>query len=116
MKRLAKWAMAACALLALSLAAAPAAQAEGFTGADLLKWDRENQSFYFRASVGMAGLIAARNDKGHSDCVDRWYFSDTERGDAAIVDAVRKFPGHHPQAVILAMILKACGPYTHKQE
>lgn len=80
---------------------------------DVLKWPADSQSFYFRTSVGMAGLIAARNNKKHSACVDDWYFSDVTKADAAIRETMAQNPTYHPQAVILALLQKACGSFAY---
>ena len=114
MKRLAKWAVVAGALLALGLAAAAAAQAEGFTGADVLKWDRDSQAFYFKTSVTMAGVIASQNNRDQAQCVDQWYGGQSERRDEAIRDAMRTYPTYHPQAVILWVLQEACTSFKYR--
>ena len=84
-----------------------------FKSGEVLEWPRDSQSFYYRTSVAMAGLIAARNSKDHSNCVDQWYFLDTKKADEAITEMMRETPDYHPQAVILAMLQKACGSFTY---
>jgi len=87
--------------------------AQQLRGAEILNWPSDSQGFYFRTSVAMAGLIAARNNKKQAGCVDRWYFSDRAKSDAAIVKAMRKNSDFHPQAIILAMLQKACGSFRY---
>ena len=116
MKRLAKWAMTACALLALSLAAAATAQAEGFTGADLLEWNRKNQRFYFETSITMAGVIASQNSLEQARCIDRWHLGQEEKQHSAILNAIRTYPSYHPQATILAVLQNACGSFGYARQ
>lgn len=112
MKHLAYRAMAAGALLALALsAAAPAAQAEGFTGADLLAWEPESQAFYFRTSVTMAGVIASQNNREQARCVDRWHEEQNARGFEALLSAMRTHSTYHPQAVVLWLLQHECGSF-----
>lgn len=83
--------------------------AETFKSADFLKWSAKNQSFYFRTSVGMAGLVAGRNDPRQGKCIDGWYFANQEKANKQIVGVMKKHPGFHPRGVILALIEKQCG-------
>lgn len=88
-------------------------QAETFKASELLEWPVESQSFYFRTSIGMAGLIARRNNAAQGECIDRWYFTDQNRSDASIRATMAKVPTYHPTGVLLAMLEKACGPLTY---
>lgn len=106
------------AIIALALAAAvsfapDAARSQMFTSEEFLTWDRDAQGFYFQTSIGMAGLIAAQNDKAQADCIDRWFFADQDTAHDFIVGAMRKFPEFHPRGVILAVIEKKCGSMTY---
>lgn len=85
---------------------------KGFTSADILKWEMTAQNSYFRTSVSMAGVIASQNRRAVARCIDQWYFADkaTQRKRADHIRGVMmKFPGYVPQAVIFAVIRKACG-------
>lgn len=106
-------ALVLCTVLAVLLVEAPA-EAETFKSADFLKWSRENQEFYIRTSVGMAGLIAVQNDKQHSQCIEDWYFSNEESANRSILVAMTRFPNYHPRGVILAKLQKVCGSFTYK--
>ncbi len=86
----------------------PEAQ-DQFTSASFLTWDRQNQDFYIRTSVGMAGLIAARNDGSQGDCVDEWYFGDETAANNQILEVMRTYPDYHPRGVIVAVMEKRCG-------
>ena len=116
MNRPAKWTVAAGVLLALGLVAAPAAQAEGFTGADLLEWNRENQRFYFETSITMAGAVASQNSLEQARCIDRWHLGEEEKRHSAILNAIRTYPSYHPQATILAVLQNACGSFGYARQ
>jgi hypothetical protein len=88
---------------------------EMFKSPQFLQLPADGQASYISTSVGMAGLIAARNDKKHSDCIDRWYFPDREKGNRTITDTMRQYPDYHPQAVVLAVLQKACGPFEYSK-
>jgi len=103
----------AAILIAALLAGYPQTSfAEGFTGSDVLKWKKSSQESYFRTSVSMAGVIASQNRNEAAQCIDRWYFMDTgtqQKRANHIRDIMKQYPDHNPQAVIFAIIRKACG-------
>ncbi len=84
-----------------------------FKSSEFLTWKRNSQDFYIRTSIGMAGLIATRNDKAHGKCLDDWYFSDEDAANEAILDVMREHPDYHPRGVILAVLEKRCGSFTY---
>jgi hypothetical protein len=90
--------------------------AEEFQSAQVLEWSRESQNSLFQSSVTMIGIVASqRDDTSHiARCIDGWYWdgdrADSEQNDS-IRDAMRRFPDYHPQAVILAVVEKACGNF-----
>ncbi len=85
-------------------------KAKKFTSAEFLTWPHESQSSYFRTSIGMAGMIAAQAGQGRATCMSDWYFGDPEGRQEEMRRAMRQHKGFHPQAVILAVLQKACGP------
>lgn len=89
--------------------------ADEFTSATFLEWPRDSQRGNFQASIGMAGFIARQNDSTHGECLERWYFGDTDRAEASILEAMRKNQQYHPRAVIVAMLQKACGPFDYSK-
>lgn len=91
-------------------------RAESFTSDEFLTWNRQNQGFYFRTSIGMAGLIAGFNNKEQGHCIDRWYFNDTGNAEAKLLDAMRRFPSYHPRGVIVAVLQKACGKLRYRAD
>ena len=84
---------------------------ETFKSSEFLTWKPESQSYYIRVSVRMAALVSARQNKVHSSCIDRWYFSDPQNGDKTLLSAMRKNAEFHPQAIIVGMIQKECGNF-----
>ena len=88
------------------------ALSDNFTSAKVLDWSRQNQSFYFQASVTMAGFVASQNDKAQSRCIDDWYFESDgirEQRNGEILNVMGRYPDHHPSAIILAIVQKRCG-------
>lgn len=100
---------AAIALAVMTSAYPQSSFAEIFKSAEFLKWPAKSQSFYFRTSIGMAGLVARRNNKVQGDCIDNWYFYAEKKAHAHIIDVMRKHPSYHPRGVILAVLEKQCG-------
>lgn len=84
-----------------------------FKSSDFLNWDLKSQTYYIRTSIGMAGLIAGRNDEAQGKCLDNWYFNDTPLRDQFILKTMRRVPDYHPRAVILAVLEKQCGPLIY---
>lgn len=107
-----KWPRIAIVIAALFMGYPQTSFAEGFSGSDVLKWKVSSQDSYFRTSVSMTGVIASQNRNEAAQCIDKWYFVDTgtQRKRANhIRDVLGQYPDHNPQAVIFAIIRKACG-------
>tara|TARA_R110002110_G_scaffold257206_2_gene473153 strand:- start:8568 stop:8918 length:351 start_codon:yes stop_codon:yes gene_type:complete len=83
--------------------------ADVFKSSEFLKWPAKSQAFYFRTSIGMAGLVAGRNDKKQGKCIDDWYFATQDKANAHILSVMQKHPAFHPRGVILAVLEKQCG-------
>lgn len=101
-------ALAACCVFSLPV------HAEKFESSSFLEWPRDSQEFYFRTSIGMAGLIAGRNDEAQGNCLSNWYFLDQKKATDHILDVMRMYPDHHPRGVILAVLEKRCGKLIYK--
>lgn len=86
-------------------------QADSFTSADVLAWDRSQQDWYFQVSVGMAGIIASQNRGEQAECINDWYFAEDNKVEAntRIREAMARFQTFHPMGVLLAVIEKQCG-------
>ncbi len=84
-----------------------------FKNSEFLKWSEDNKSFYIRTSIGMAGLIAAQNDKKHARCIEGWYYSDEGIENEKIYKVMRKYPDHHPRGIIVAVLQKQCGSFNY---
>lgn len=101
-------------LFAASLFYPQLSSANGFTSADVLQWSHRSQEAMFQTSVTMIGIVATQTgNHGHiARCIDQWTANGTEaaRNDR-IRDAMRRFPQHHPQAIILALVEKECGAF-----
>ncbi|MET1414385.1 hypothetical protein ABVF61_19085 [Roseibium sp. HPY-6] len=91
-----------------------ATYAETFKSAEFLKWKRESQNFYIDANIGMAGLIAAQNDKKHAECLEGWYWDDKVKSIDFILKSMRDFPDYHPRGVILGVLEAQCGKFEYR--
>lgn len=92
------------------------AHAEKFKGAEFLTWKRESQNFYIDANIGMAGLIAAQNDKKHADCLEDWYLKDKIESINSILKLMQQYPDYHPRGVILGVLEKHCGSFAYAKQ
>ncbi len=72
-------------------------------------WQRSAIQSYFDANIGMAALIAGQSNKAQGKCIDDWFFSDIESATNEVIAVMKRFPDHHPRAIILAVIEKKCG-------
>lgn len=90
--------------------------AETFKSSEFLAWKQESQEFYIRTSVGMAGFIAAQNDKKHADCLESWYLEDEKKSNDFIFDVMGKYPEYHPRGVIVAVLEKQCGKFDYTNQ
>ncbi|MEM7547711.1 MAG: hypothetical protein AAF367_19465 [Pseudomonadota bacterium] len=90
--------------------------ANEFTAKQVLDWKETSQNNLFQDSIAMTSIIATQTGRHDhiATCIDGWYFvSDDVRAsrNSEIRDALRRFPDSHPQAIILAVIQKACGKF-----
>ncbi len=85
-----------------------------FKGSEFLTWERANQDFYIKTSIGMANLVVAQNDENQAQCVDKWYYSDEKAKNSFILETMRKNPEYHPRGVILGVLQKQCGQFKYK--
>ncbi|MFA5952001.1 MAG: hypothetical protein WC807_17140 [Hyphomicrobium sp.] len=98
----------ATAALALSFAGAAMAE-DNLTTAKFLASPPDAQK-NFIANVAMtAGLIASQNRKGQGKCIDDWYAANAKTGFQPVIDAMKRLPDYHPNALILAVFEKSCG-------
>lgn len=90
--------------------------AEGFTSADVLKWEEGAQDSFFQTSISMASIVAARTGQ-HSkavECINEWYGAEgaqVHRHDY-IRSKMRRYLRYHPQGIILAVLEEECGSFT----
>lgn len=88
--------------------------AQGFTGAEFLEWSEESQSAYIQNAVTIASLISSRLDASHANCVSVWYFGESgieTHRKSDVIQSITEYLEYRPDAVLLAMIEKACGAY-----
>lgn len=100
-------------LAALLLFCPQAFAADNFKSSDFLKWTEGNRNLYIRTSIGMAGLISGYNDESHAKCLESWYFSDEEKSNKEIFEAMLKYSKYHPRGVIIAILKKHCGTFDY---
>lgn len=96
-------------ILAVLAVAPSSVDAQSFTSRTFLSWKTDSQDFYIEASVGMASLIAAQQDKTQGDCIDDWYFGDEAEANGAVRSAMEQYPEYHPRGIILAVLQRECG-------
>lgn len=89
------------------------ATAQEFKSSEFLTWNRDNQEFYIRTSMGMAGLIAGRNVESQGKCLDDWYFGNQDKANNEVLATMRRFPSYHPRGVIAAIMEKKCGSIVY---
>ena len=88
--------------------------ASGFSGSDLLRYDKGAQESFIDISITMAASVATQTNPDVARCINDWYFKDTSvrpRRVEEILSVVRQYPNHHPSGVILAVLQKACGSF-----
>lgn len=86
---------------------------DAFKSSKFLTYPAESQRSYIASSAMMAGLIASQNSASQAACIDDWGAKQREKGYAAVMKAMKRFPDHHPSAVIVAVLDKACGPFKY---
>ena len=106
--------LAIASLCTIVCAAAGAAAAEDFKSSKFLTYPADAQKSYINSSVLMATLIATQNSKDHAGCIGKWSGEFVTGGYQPVIEAMKKFPDHHPTGVILAVLQKACGSFAYK--
>lgn len=80
---------------------------------EFLDYSETSRDNYIVIAAGIAGLIAGQNRPEQSRCIDQWVAENREAGYGPVLRAMRKFPNHHPSAVIVAVLQKACGRFAY---
>jgi hypothetical protein len=80
-----------------------------FTSEEFLGYDKNTKENYVVSSAGMAGLIAAQNDKDQAECIARWLSRQQDNGFSEVFSVMQEYSGYHPQGVVLGVIEKECG-------
>lgn len=86
---------------------------EAFKSSKFLTYPAESQKSYIGSSVMMAGVIAARNAPQQARCIDDWSAKNSSASYPTVVEAMKRFPDHHPTGVIIAVLQKACGSFDY---
>ena len=107
--------LAIASLCTIVCAQAGAAE-EAFKSSKFLQYAPDAQKSNFNTSVVMASLIASQNSRDQADCLNAWIGSNVDAGYQPVIEAMKRFPDHHPSGVVLAVLQKACGPlkYPHR--
>lgn len=86
--------------------------ANGFTDADFAAWSQAQQDNYIQIAMTMAGVILTQTQRDAASCVNDWYFKggQTDARNRDIRASIAEHGAHHPAGVIMALIVKACGP------
>lgn len=87
---------------------------EGFKSSKLLTYPTDSQKSYINTSVLMAGLIAAQNSDVQSKCIGDWSGKHVGGGYQPVIEAMKRFPDHHPTGVVIAVLQKACGSFRYR--
>ena len=87
--------------------------AEIFKSSEFLKWERENQEFYIRTSIGMAILVVAQYDKSRARCISDAFNKDENGMYLFVLDSMKRFPEYPPKGTILAVLEKKCGKFSN---
>lgn len=86
---------------------------EAFKSSKFLAYPADSQKSYINTSAVMASLIASQNSRDQADCLNAWIGSNIDGGYQPVIEAMKRFPDHHPSGVVLAVLQKACGPLKY---
>jgi len=103
------------AVLVIGLVYSQNLSAENFTSAKVLDWPEASQEALFQNSITMIGIVASQVKPDIARCIDKWYGADEALGKKRydeIRSALEKYPEYHPQAIVLAVVQKACGKFA----
>ncbi|MGH1417094.1 MAG: hypothetical protein ACRBB0_26660 [Pelagimonas sp.] len=79
-----------------------------------MSWATEAQNNYIGTAVTMASFVATRTNQKTADCLNQWYAASeliAEQRNREIRDTISRNSQHHPSAVILLVLEKACGSF-----
>ncbi len=111
---LSRKALAIASLCTIVCAQAGIAEA-AFKSSRFLTYSAEQQKNYINISMVMASLIASQNSRSHADCLNDWSGKNAETGYQPVIEAMKRFPDHHPSVVILAVLQKECGSLKYTE-
>lgn len=103
------WAITALALASIY---PQETSAGGFTGTEFTTWKVESQDSYIQTSMTMAGVVLTQTHPDTARCLNDWYFAgeNLQKRNRAIRQAITAHEAAHPAGVMMALILKECGP------
>ncbi|MEP5730203.1 MAG: hypothetical protein ABJL67_12640 [Sulfitobacter sp.] len=90
-------------------AAEPSEQMEAFFG-----FTPAQQHSIVRNAIIMTGVIASQAEPKIATCLDDWYSDSSEQmrdRESEIIGTMHDLPEYVPEAIILAVIEKACGKF-----
>ncbi|MEP5729559.1 MAG: hypothetical protein ABJL67_09290 [Sulfitobacter sp.] len=88
--------------------------AEGFAGETFSTWSDEVQNAYLQNMVVMSSMVSARTSPTHGDCISKWFFDGSSiRPDrkAEALATISEYGAHRPEAILIALMERACGPF-----
>jgi hypothetical protein len=84
-----------------------------FKNSEFLTWEKRNQEFYIRTSIGMATIVIAQYDKSKARCVSDAFNADENGMYTFVLDVMKRFPDYPPKGTVLAVIEKKCGKLSN---
>ncbi|MEM7211420.1 MAG: hypothetical protein AAF479_05900 [Pseudomonadota bacterium] len=86
--------------------------ANGFTGSKFGELEPAQQRIFMQDAMMMAVVVLTQTRPQVARCVNDWYFKGEKRSErnAEIRSYISKHETVHPAGVVMAVIVKVCGP------
>ena len=81
---------------------------------EFFSWSEEAQRAHVGNSILMIAVVASQTAPEIAGCIDGWYGDSKEQRQSEAIEVMRELPQYTPEALILAVVEKACGKFPRR--
>ena len=88
------------------------AQADKLKNREFLTFSEGQRQWWYAGAFDALGHAAFVEDEAKGQCVWNWLAAHPDR-EALLLDSFRQYPDHAPTSILLAVLRRDCGVFTH---
>ncbi len=86
----------------------PAQAGEALNNQKFVELSEGQRHWYFIGAHSAISHMIGMENQEQSKCVMDWFFDDTEKKEAKLLENITRYPDHSPTTIIFAMLRRAC--------